>query len=98
MITRADVEKVALLARLEFPEAEIGEFTEQLGRIVAFVERLNEVATDGIEEMAHPLDVHSVTRADNLQASLTRQQALVNSPNHDDESFLVPPVMARKTS
>lgn len=97
MITRADVEKVALLARLEFSDAEIGEFTDQLGRIVNFVERLGEVATEGVEEMAHPLDVHSVIRADRLQPSLTRHQALANSPSHDDESFLVPPVMARKS-
>ena len=98
MITRADVEKVALLSRLEFSELEIAEFTDQMGRIVALVERLGEVATDGVSEMAHPLDLESVIREDVPQVSLSREQALANAPSHDEESFLVPPVMARKSS
>ena len=91
-----DVKKVAVLARLEFSESEIGLFTEQLGNIVAFVEQLSQVQTEGIEPMAHPLDVHSVLRADELRPGLSRHAALSNSPNHDDTCFLVPPVMARK--
>ena len=91
-----DVKKVAVLARLEFSESEIGLFTEQLGNIVAFVEQLSQVQTEGIEPMAHPLDVHSVLRADELRPGLSREAALSNSPNHDDTCFLVPPVMARK--
>lgn len=95
-LTREDVKKVAVLARLEFSESEIDLFTEQLGNIVAFVEQLSEVPTEGIEPMSHPLDVHSVLRADELRPGLSRQAALSNSPNHDDTCFLVPPVMARK--
>lgn len=92
-----DVKKVAELARLEFTEAETEHFTDQLAKIVNFVEHLNEVDTAGVEEMAHPLDVHSVLRVDEQREGLSREQALVNSPSHDDGFFLVPPVMARKT-
>ena len=95
-LTPEDVKKVAVLARLEFTENEIAVFTEQLGKIVAFVEQLSQVPTDGIEPMAHPLDVHSVLRADQLRPGLSREAALSNSPSHDDTCFLVPPVMARK--
>ena len=95
-LTPEDVKKVAILARLEFSESEIAVFTEQLGNIVAFVEQLSQVPTDGIEPMAHPLDVHSVLRADELTPGLSREAALRNSPNHDDTYFLVPPVMARR--
>ncbi|OYW17790.1 MAG: aspartyl/glutamyl-tRNA(Asn/Gln) amidotransferase subunit C [Planctomycetales bacterium 12-60-4] len=94
-LTPEDVKKVAVLARLEFSESEIAVFTEQLGKIVAFVEQLSEVRTEGVEAMAHPLDVHSVLRADKLRPGLSREAALSNSPNHDDTCFLVPPVMAR---
>ena len=97
-LTLEDVKKVAVLARLEFSESELAVFTEQLGNIVAFVEQLSQVPTDGIEPMAHPLDVHSVLRADEGRPGLTREAALSNSPNHDDTFFLVPPVMARKNS
>lgn len=96
MLDRNDIKKVANLARLEFSEAELGEFTEQLRKIVSFVEQLNEVETDGIAPMAHPLDVHTVIRADERCEGLSRDSALANSPNHSEEFFLVPPVMTRK--
>ncbi len=95
-LTLEDVKKVAVLARLEFSESELAVFTEQLGNIVAFVEQLSQVPTEGIEPMAHPLDVHSVLRVDEGLPGLTRKAALCNSPNHDDTFFLVPPVMARR--
>ncbi len=95
MLTTEEVRKVAKLARLEFTEAELAQFTEQLGKIVNFVEQLSAVDTAGVEPMAHPLEVHSVLRSDAQQPSLAREQALANSPSHDDEFFLVPPVMAR---
>ncbi len=95
MLTRADVIKVASLARLEFSESELAEFTEQLAKIVTFVEQLGEVDTSGVEPLAHPVEVHSVVRADEQREGLSRESALANAPNHDDEFFLVPPVMAR---
>ncbi len=97
MLTREDVKKVAILARLEFSDSEIAAFTEQLGKIVSLVEELNEVATAGVEEMAHPLDAHSVLRDDQTRPGLSREQVLANSPSNDGEFFLVPPVMARKS-
>ncbi len=96
LLTTEDVKKVAILARLEFSESEITLFTEQLGNIVNFVEQLSAVPTEGIEPLAHPLDVHSVLRADEIRGGLPRDAALSNSPNQDGTFFLVPPVMARK--
>lgn len=95
MLSQDDIRKVASLARLEFSEVELAAFTEQLGKIVNFVEQLSEVDTSGVEPLAHPLEVHSVLRPDRRAASLEREAALANAPSHDDEFFLVPPVMAR---
>jgi aspartyl-tRNA(Asn)/glutamyl-tRNA(Gln) amidotransferase subunit C len=95
MLTRDDIRKVATLARLEFSERELVELTEQLGKIVSFVEQLGEVDTTEVEPLAHPLDLHSVVREDRLSEGLSRESALANAPNHDDQFFLVPPVMAR---
>lgn len=94
-LSREEIQKVAVLARLEFAEDELDAFAEQLGGIVEFVDQLSEVDTDGVEEMAHPLDVHSVVRPDVLSAGLSREEALANSPSHDGECFQVPPVMSR---
>jgi aspartyl-tRNA(Asn)/glutamyl-tRNA(Gln) amidotransferase subunit C len=95
MLTRDDIRKVAILARLEFSEQELVDLTDQLGKIVTFVEQLSEVDTTGVEPLAHPLDVHSVVREDRWIEGISRESALANSPNHDDQFFLVPPVMAR---
>lgn len=95
-LTAENVRKVATLARLDIPAGELDVFTEQLGKIVAFVEMLSEVDTQGVEQMAHPLDVHNVVRADELRPGLVRESALANAPQHDEECFLVPAVMARK--
>ena len=94
-LERDVVAKVALLARLEFSDADLASFTDQLAGIVEFIEQLNEVPTEGIEPMAHPLDVDSVLRPDAPGPSLQRAAALANAPQHDEECFLVPPVMAR---
>ena len=95
MLDQASVEKVALLARLEFSQQELSEFTEKLGRIVDFVEQLQQVDTTGVEEMAHPLDVHSVLRQDKRAPGLSREQTLANAPSSDEEFFLVPPVLGK---
>lgn len=94
-LTTDEIKKVALLARLEFSDSELEPFAGQLGKIVSFVEKLNEVDTEGVELMAHPLDVHSVVREDQSRESLSHEAALSNSPNHDSEYFLVPPVLGK---
>jgi aspartyl-tRNA(Asn)/glutamyl-tRNA(Gln) amidotransferase subunit C len=94
-LTQVDIQKVAKLARLEFTAVELEQFTEQLGKIVSFVEQLSDVPTEGVSPLAHPLDVHTALRDDVIRAGLSREAALANSPSHDEEYFLVPPVMAR---
>ncbi|HBE66770.1 MAG TPA: Asp-tRNA(Asn)/Glu-tRNA(Gln) amidotransferase subunit GatB [Planctomycetaceae bacterium] len=94
-LTADEVAKVAKLARLTFESEELEKFAGQLGKIVDFVDQLSEVDTEGVEEMAHPLDVDSVVRPDVVTEGLSRDESLANSPSHDGEHFLVPPVMAR---
>ena len=55
-ITRQDVEKVALLGRLQLTEAELATMTEQLAQIVGYVDHLAQVNTDGVEPMAHAIE------------------------------------------
>lgn len=94
-LTTDEVSKVAKLARLQLEPAELEQFAGQLGKIVDFVDQLSEVDTEGVQEMAHPLDVDTVVRPDVVTEGLSRGESLANSPNQDGEYFLVPPVMAR---
>ncbi len=92
-ITRDDVEKVALLARLELSEAEIESLTTDLGQIVGYVDQLAEVDTDHVEPMAHAIELHNVFADDVVRPSLPREQALANAPSHNGKGYLVPPVL-----
>ena len=92
-ITRADVEKVALLARLRLSETELTSLTQELGQIVTYVDQLAEVDTEGVEPMAHAVEVHNVFADDVVRPSLPREQALANAPNHNERGYLVPPVL-----
>ena len=55
-ITRQDIEKVALLARLQLTDAEVAKMSEELAQIVGYVDQLAEVDTEGVEPMAHAIE------------------------------------------
>ncbi len=92
-ITRADVENVSLLARLQLSESELDRLAGELATIVGYVDQLGEVNTEGIEPMAHAVEVHHVFADDEVQPSLPREAALSNAPRHNERGYLVPPVL-----
>jgi len=92
-ITRADIEKVSLLARLQLTEGEIESLTSELGQIVAYVDQLSEVDTEGVAPMAHAVEVSNVFSSDEVKPSLPREKALANAPSHNERGYLVPPVL-----
>jgi len=92
-LSRDEVRAVALLARLHLSEEELQRMTEQLNKIVEYVEQLHEVDTESVEPLAHPLPVCNVFRDDVLRPSLAREVALRNAPDTDGEFFLVPSVL-----
>ena len=92
MITIKDVEHVAKLARLELNESEKEMFTEQLGDVLAHVEKMNEVDTTGVEPMNHPIDFVNVMREDNKIYENTREELMSNAPDIEGEFFKVPKI------
>ena len=92
-LSRSDVERISLLARLKFGEDELDRMTEQLSQIVQYVEQLSDLDTDNVEPMAHTLDLVDVVRPDERHPSLPRDEALANAPRHDDECYRVPAVL-----
>ncbi|WP_410960358.1 Asp-tRNA(Asn)/Glu-tRNA(Gln) amidotransferase subunit GatC, partial [Salmonella sp. SAL4431] len=52
-LTRNEVEKVSLLARLKLTEAELDRMTTQLGQVVDYVHQLADLDTEEVEPMAH---------------------------------------------
>ena len=92
-INRSDVEKVSHLARLSLNEEELDQMTSQLSDILGYMELLSEVETEGIEPLAHALDVSNRFRDDEVCASFDREKALANAPNRDGECYRVPAVL-----
>ena len=97
-LTRADVEKIALLARLRLTTDEIEGLSRQLTQIVDYIESLRELDTRGVEPMAHALDLVNVFAEDEGVPSLDREQALANAPKRDDECYRVPAVLGDESS
>jgi aspartyl-tRNA(Asn)/glutamyl-tRNA(Gln) amidotransferase subunit C len=92
-ITRQDIEKVALLARLQLSDAEVATMSEELAQIVTYVDQLAEVDTEGVEPMAHAIELSNVFADDHVGASLSRDGALSNAPHHNATGYLVPAVL-----
>ena len=79
-ITADEIEHVAKLARLEVSVEEKEQLTEQMNRILLYVEKLNELETTGVVPTSHAIDLHNAFRADRVQQSLPRDESLENAP------------------
>ena len=92
-LSRAEVEKIALLGRLLLSEEELQRMTVQLGDILGYMDLLREVDTSNVEPMAHAQDMANVFRDDQVRPSLDREEALQCAPHRDAECYLVPAVL-----
>ncbi len=92
-ISKEEVVKVAELARLEFTDEELDRFTEQLGNILAYIQKLAELDTTGVEPTSHVLDIATPLRDDRVVEWLTQEEALSNAPEKEDGFFVVPQVI-----
>ncbi|HEY6837160.1 MAG TPA: Asp-tRNA(Asn)/Glu-tRNA(Gln) amidotransferase subunit GatC [Geobacteraceae bacterium] len=92
-ITREEVEHVAKLARLELSEEEMTTFTGQMDAILAYVDTLKELDTDGVVATAHAVPVENAFREDLVTPSIGTDNALANAPARVADFFLVPKVI-----
>lgn len=93
--SRADVERVARLARLELTDEEKDLFARQLAGILAYAEQIQRVPTDGVEPTSHAGDATAL-RDDAVCPSLAREESLAAAPGADPAAglFKVPRVLA----
>ncbi|WP_409342473.1 Asp-tRNA(Asn)/Glu-tRNA(Gln) amidotransferase subunit GatC [Paenibacillus sp. MBLB4367] len=92
-ITIKDVEHVANLARLELAEEEKQMLTEQLNEILKYADQLNELDTDGVEATSHAMLLSNVMREDEVRASLSIEQVMLNAPDEEEGQIKVPAVL-----
>lgn len=92
-ITKDEILHVADLARLDLDEASIDKFAGQIGTILDYVDKLNEVDTEGIRPTSHAISLTNAFREDEPKEHLERDQALANAPQKEEGAFVVPKII-----
>jgi aspartyl-tRNA(Asn)/glutamyl-tRNA(Gln) amidotransferase subunit C len=92
-ITRAQVEHVARLARLELSETELDTFTGQMDSILSYVEKLNALDTEAITPTSHAVPMENAFRPDVPTCSLCVEEAQANAQRRAGGFFMVPKVI-----
>jgi aspartyl-tRNA(Asn)/glutamyl-tRNA(Gln) amidotransferase subunit C len=88
-----DIKYVAHLARIALSPDEEKKLAAQLGGILGYIEKLNELDVAGIEPTAHAVPLVNVTRADEIRESLSHENALRNAPKQANGLFIVPKIV-----
>ena len=63
--------------------------------MIEFADKLNELNLDGVEPLLHMSEEANVLREDEIKGSISREEALKNAPEHDDQFFKVPKVIKK---
>src|SRR6478672_1113648 len=84
------VEKLARLSKLEFDVEGKQAIRKDLEKILGFMEKLNELNTDGIEPLIYINEEVNVFREDEVHYPITREEALQNAPLKDEQYIRVP--------
>ncbi len=93
IVDNALVDKLAELSRLKFEEHEKEGIKDDLQKMISFIEKLNELDTTGVEPLLFMTDTVNNWREDEVEGSISRDEALKNAPMADRRFFKVPKVI-----
>ena len=92
-LTEKQVRHIAMLARLQLEEGELGDVVDKLSRIVGFVDQLQATSTDEVLPMSHPLNMSQHLRSDEVTEPDERALIQQNAPSVQDGYYVVPKVI-----
>jgi aspartyl-tRNA(Asn)/glutamyl-tRNA(Gln) amidotransferase subunit C len=92
-ITREEVHRVATLARLQLSSEEENTLTEQLDKILQYMEKLNQLDTENVEPLAHAVDIVNAFRDDRVANEPQTESLLANAPAREQTFFKVPKII-----
>ena len=92
-IDKNQVKKVAKLSRISLDDSKLVSLSKDLATILNFVEQLNELDTKKIEPLTSIVDKTLETRIDKINDGKIKDQILKNSPDKNEEFFIVPKVV-----
>jgi aspartyl-tRNA(Asn)/glutamyl-tRNA(Gln) amidotransferase subunit C len=92
-LSREEVRHIALLARLELSAQEEASFTEQLGHILQYFEKLAALDTQAAEPTAHVVQIEAAYRDDVVSNAPGPEELRANAPARDGDFFKVPKII-----
>lgn len=90
VISDETIEYVGILAKLELSDEEKEQAKKDMGSMLDYIDKLNELDTSGVEPMSHVFPVNNVFREDEVTNGDDREAILANAPEEKDGSFVVP--------
>lgn len=90
IISDETIEYVGILAKLDLSETEKEDAKKDMGRMLDYIDKLNELDTTGVEPMSHVFPVQNVFREDVVTNGDQRAAVLKNAPEEYDGAFVVP--------
>lgn len=93
MISKKDVEHVALLARLELNEEQKESYTKQLNDILEYANALQKVDTENVPPTAHVLPIKNVFREDKVGNHLPNEKTIAIAPDSEGNFIKVPKIL-----
>jgi aspartyl-tRNA(Asn)/glutamyl-tRNA(Gln) amidotransferase subunit C len=92
-ISKAEVEEIAVLARLALKDAEVERLRGELQAILGHAEKLQALDTEGVEPMTHAVPLDCPMRPDQVAESFDADTALADAPQRVDDFFGVPRII-----
>ena len=92
-IDQNTIKKLASLSKLKFNEKEMELITNDMEKMIDFIQTLEEIDTDGVEPLIHMTEGYNHWRADEVREMLPPNEALKNSPKSDSSYFKLPKVL-----
>lgn len=89
-ITDETIEYVGILAKLELTEEEREQAKKDMGRMLDYIDKMNELDTTGVEPMSHVFPAKNVFREDEVTNAEAVEEILRNAPCRKDDMFVVP--------
>ena len=93
MADNINIPHLATLARLSLDAQAQTQAAEDLQNIIAMIDAMQAIPTDGVEPMAHPLDATQRLRADEVTEAVAREDFQAVAPSTEDGYYLVPRVV-----
>jgi aspartyl-tRNA(Asn)/glutamyl-tRNA(Gln) amidotransferase subunit C len=95
VIDKQTVYKVADLARIEIKENEVDNLTKEMNKILTFMEKLNELDTEGVKPLVYMNEEANVWREDVAKNEISVEDGLKNAALHNESFFMVPKIIEK---